>query len=247
MSTLPDLDTSNISFIAFWNAINDGEVSSIDPEEALSDGSIEEYTLYDNGWEGLYSLSNRVITVRVKSDGWFVAYIDRTDNYAQDRDMSITAVSGHYDVLNGLNSSLDNNGLESSIESLQAELSVGTFFQATDVGLYYYPAPATNITRLYSYDGSSGGTHGFLYSSADLHYAVAMGHADATYKNNGLISEVDFEGTTIAISSDFNDGYGVLDISGMVSPETEYSINVSPDQGNYASNWAEVLLVWSPV
>lgn len=101
MTNLPDLDTSNVSYLAYWNAIEQGGIGSISPEEVVSQEGVTEYTLYDNGVVGKFDLSvvanaktgdtdmtqtNGIpsATFRVKSDGWFTVYVDDTENFKLD-------------------------------------------------------------------------------------------------------------------------------------------------------------------
>lgn len=94
MAELPDIDTSNVSHIAYFNAIDDGGVTTIDPEEVTSAPGIQDYTLYDNGLEGTFNLQETYddisladstvfpeATFRVKSDGWMVVYLDQYANF----------------------------------------------------------------------------------------------------------------------------------------------------------------------
>jgi len=93
MAELPDIDTSSTSFIAYWNALDNGAVD-IAPTEVTSQNGVIDYTLYDNGVEGSFDLvytSNRFLnesksdvipaTFRVKTDGWIIVYLDQTENY----------------------------------------------------------------------------------------------------------------------------------------------------------------------
>jgi len=97
MSDLPDLDTSQISFLAYFNAIDQGGVQAIDPEEVTSAAGVQSTTLYDNGVEGTIDMTphsngfdNVYGTVdtyfRVKSDGWIVAYLPRGEQFGQEVD-----------------------------------------------------------------------------------------------------------------------------------------------------------------
>jgi hypothetical protein len=82
MATLPDLPTSNISLVAFWNAANNGhDLSALDETELLSAANWVDYTVYDNGVQGtfeLYPVAPQRVTVRYKSDGWVIAWVERT-------------------------------------------------------------------------------------------------------------------------------------------------------------------------
>lgn len=187
MADLPDLDTTAISFVAFWNAIDQGGVDAIDPEDCLSDGAIQEYTLYDNGWEGEYTLpgTGNDATVRVKSDGWFVAYLDRTEVYTQTVG-DPSNIPGPWDVLfdwtnpSSTVSDLENNTLERSINALAQELDNwdDILYVDSDVGLYdYWVSDADEYVLFSDHINDQGSTVelGFLYSSKVIHKAVVAG------------------------------------------------------------------------
>jgi len=97
VSDLPDIETGKVSFIAYFNAIDQGGVQSIDPEEVTSAAGVQSTTLYDNGVQGTIDMtphsngfSNAYGAVeadfRVKSDGWIVAYLPRGEQFGQEVD-----------------------------------------------------------------------------------------------------------------------------------------------------------------
>lgn len=216
MSELPDLDTGSISYIAFWNAIDDGNVSSIDPEDVTSDGNIAEYTVYDNGVEitKYNSATGRQVHARVKSDGWIMAWIDRTEDFGNEVDVDL--VRGPWDVINSWktfdssNASITNNTLERVVSSLQAELSnSGTInYSAADVGLFNYMNPDNAATTYMTgwYSGTGGSTTGFSYTSeTTIDSAVCCG--TATSGQNGEGAAIVCEGTTAAGTQGGNSYY----------------------------------------
>lgn len=99
MATLPDLDKSNVGPIAFWNAIDQGGVSDIDPSEATSWSFINSSTLYDNGVQGTVNLDiggenngipgTRTVygNFRVKEDGWIIVWLDQSENFTQNEQL----------------------------------------------------------------------------------------------------------------------------------------------------------------
>lgn len=84
MATLPDIDTSQVSFIGYWNAIEQGGVDEAnwDPMDTSSYSNVQTVESYDNGIQGDVTLPNngRTARYRVKTDGWVVAWIDRTED-----------------------------------------------------------------------------------------------------------------------------------------------------------------------
>jgi len=236
MADLPNINTSNIGFIAYWSAINDGGVSSINASEALSDPNIQSYTLYDNGWEAVYSsTTGRNITVRVKQDGWFVAYIDRTNTFTQS---ASSKPNGYYDIINNWTNSGSNisafpvNTLERAIHSLQGGLSnSGSItYNSSDVGLYNYGYPSTStVTEMGTQTGGSA-TSGFIYTSGVTLLYVS---------GQAVGGNVSFEGTTI----ENNGNPSSLDIlsSGLIpNSGTEYDMSLSSGNAN-----GSILVLWN--
>ena len=184
MANLPDLDTSNISFIAYWNAIDQGGVNSISPEEVTSYNRVQEYTIYDNGIEGtslippqeenIFDGQGREGTFRAKNDGWIIAYIDRREELTQSD--SADDVQGPWDMVWNWASDVGpgpqdpdvaNGNLTRLIENLAGELSnFGSInYSPTDVPLYNYEySNASTLTGLNAYN-DGGGIFGFSYTS----------------------------------------------------------------------------------
>ena len=85
MADFPDLNTDVIGFIAFWNAFDHG-VSEIDPTEVLDYPGVNTFEQFDNGVQGTvtrgYARKTRDLNFRVKDDGWFIIWIDRTNDFA---------------------------------------------------------------------------------------------------------------------------------------------------------------------
>jgi hypothetical protein len=123
MATLPDLDTSKVGMIGYWNATNHG-VSEIDPMDALTYTDITEYTQYDNGIQGKIKIQrvsegtspsvvrrdyvgnqpsgpkNIEFNFRMKSDGWILVWTDRTNQYGIDWFRNNTeGYRGYYDII----------------------------------------------------------------------------------------------------------------------------------------------------
>jgi len=254
MADLPDLDTTSIGFCAYWNAIDQGGVGTIDPEEVLSDRRINNYTLYDNGWEAesYTSITGREIKMRAKSDGWFVAYMDRSENYAT-RVNHPDSVRGPWDISNDWtdrnNSSYVSNALSEAIRSAASYLSNwnSITFNHSDVGLYNFEySTATGITGMSSatntdYDGSDSNTCGVLYTEGTtVNWATAFG------QSYGSDANVNFEGSTIV-----GDGeeYGALDLiaAGLIpNAATEYQMYVQANsyESNLDDSNGNVLFIW---
>jgi hypothetical protein len=254
MGTLPDLDTGNISYISYWNAIDQGGVGSIDPEEALSNGNIQSYTLYDNGYTLKFqSTTGRTIDMRIKTDGWIVAHIDRSNDYIQSTN---SKPRGRWDIINdwtnGRDGTITNNSLERAIRSLAGSLdNFGSMtYNSADVGLYNYEYPDSQATTFadisLSTSGSSAGpvSGGLSYTSTTTIYAAdAVGSRILKAAGNG--GTVEFEGTTVYTGYDSNNFFGSLNITGnglMPNSGTEYQLSVSADPEEYAAGY--VIVIW---
>lgn len=254
MADLPDLDTTSAGFTAYWNAIDQGGVGTIDPEEALSDGRINEYTLYDNGWEAssYTSQTGRVIKVRAKTDGWFVAYMDRTESFVT-QEGNQSNVRGPWDIANNWTSAGNtpnyvSNTLSNAIQSLASQLSNwdSITFNHSDVGLYNFEySSATGITGMSNggggYESNYSRTSGVLYTSGTtVNWAAAFG------SGSGNIPNVDFEGGDVVT----NGGqYGALDLiaAGLIPNEaTEYQMStaVNTSYKDSADVTGGVLFIW---
>jgi len=148
---LPGLDTDNISYIAFWNFLDNG-ASTIDPFETES--AMESFTEYSNGVEGTYQFDglNRSITfnVRAKSDGWLIAWLE--NDQTTGRNIQSVPPQGFIDVVNDWttgNINPSQTTLERGINDLYTALSNSSTaaYNSSDVALYTYRTPnATNIT-----------------------------------------------------------------------------------------------------
>lgn len=258
MSTLPDITTSNVGYIAYWNALNHG-VGSINASDVLSDGNIQSYTLYDNGFTAQYSGITRTFTVRVKQDGWFVAYIDRTNQYNA---QASSQQNGYWDILNdwtntGTNiSTFPNNVLERSIHSLQSQLSnSGSItYNSSDVGLYNYQYTSATTSTQFGSTYNIGPTRhsnpdhysGLLYTAnTNISFASSQGSASA----NGGSSSCSFEGVTIVTNSDSPSSINLLSRGLIPNSQTEYdaklSVSTNDNTGSYAHSHPTVLTMWS--
>jgi len=243
MASLPDLDTNNISFISYWNAIDSGGLADISPEEVLSDNNIQEYTLYDNGVEGTYRiLTGRDVGFRVKNDGWFAVYIDRTERFKLNVGFSDTPapnselvdIRGPWDIANDWTITNDattdvvQNALERAINSLQSQLSNSgsVNYDVPDVGLYNYEYPdATTLTNLTAAQRNID--LGFTYTSDTTRYWHIIAFTGSRYNNGDVTAP---SGTVLANytfdPSRVGASYDMLANNEAPQPETEYIISV---------------------
>jgi len=195
MATLPDLDTSAIGIIAFWNALDHG-VPEIDPTDVLACPNIDTYTQYDNGVQGtmhldLHDGSDLPINFRVKGDGWFITWFPRYSVPEPDQIDIVEAwftnasdPNGYYNLLwdwtdYGNNITPQQSALERAIYTLAQYLDnwAAITYSETDVGYYsYHFSDATGIYQDSEQETGPGASMdgGLSYTSdVSLYYARA--------------------------------------------------------------------------
>ena len=156
MSELPDIDfqSENVEYIAFFNAIQQGDVAQIAPEEMLDNSNLSGYELYDNGWTGRYDDGVRELNVRCKTDGWVVAYLSFEREFGANLDSRPT---GPWDLARpwtpaGTNvEPLSRNRLERAIYDLLTDLSNWDLitYSPSAVGLWSpYFSDAEGVTAM---------------------------------------------------------------------------------------------------
>lgn len=169
MAELPDIDTDEVSFIAYWNAIEQGDVPSDDWDatEVTSYGDVSGHSTYDNGVEGSLNFGNsRSGNFRAKSDGWLVVTLDDTEEVSKGQtnrlngpwDICKNIQEATHNVYNSDNydpplATLDDNYLKDHIEGLWDNTSASDLtnssMDTSDIGYYSYLRDnATNITLL---------------------------------------------------------------------------------------------------
>ncbi len=270
MSDLPDIDTDDVQHIAFYNAIDElDDIDEVDPEQALEDGSLEEYTLYDNGWEGTWDPGwDRDVTVRAKTDGWFVAYLEgRPENYDQD-----IVISDHYGALNGPwdmvydwqdaedEATVNQNTLERAIRSLLGHIDDfdSSHYDPEDVGFYSYHFDAASMVTLFrsTVEGDDS-VHAFLYTDGtDIEHASLWASAITGDSTTGSATSRDISITWDETGVDLVDIDSVLgadtrcgtkNVEGDIDPDTEYDISVEATEGTYNAGKGHfgLLAFWS--
>jgi len=264
MANLPDLNPAEIGIIAFWNALDHWKgtgVQSIDPTDCI--GVFSSYDVYDNGIEGYidpkakgWGGSGRHINVRVKSDGWMVAWIDRTNTYGfpnkEVGDFGENGHKGYYDILwdwlpYNTNISSTHTTLSYIINQLYNALSnkANFTFAVADVGHYCYEYPDANVITLMDkyIPPSSSGRWGYVQytTGTTLYYAAVCG----TVHN---WKEVKFAGHHVAYTGHQGDNpVGVADIiaeNWMPNPITDYALGGSTWSGSRYAH-GSILIIWA--
>lgn len=256
MATLPDIDRGSTGFMAFYNVIDDGGAGAVQPEEALTAPDLLDYTLYDNGWEGRYSPrigdrrsgdSESTVKVRMKTDGWVVAYMDRTNRFGNASNYT-GGLDGYYDLCDGWNDnyqfSFVENTLDVTINSLISELgnSGNISYSNGDAGLYNWEYEnSTAVTGLVSdYGQDNDGIYGFLYTgSTSVDYASITSYC---WDTSGDSASVSFEGQTIGTVGDTvaQD----MKVQGYI-PESDTEYRMETQAQEYAAAQGAVMLIWS--
>jgi len=250
---LPDLDPNEIGVIAFWNCHDHrvaGSDAVIDPTDVL--GVLKSYTLYDNGVDGIIDYSPRTgINVRVKNDGWIIAWIDRTNQYQQN--VSPYTALGYYDLLYNWKDvehviSGNTNTLIEVINYLYNQLSNKADFNffKSDVGTYCYEFRDINsITFAGSQcTGTSKDLKFLVTSSTLLKYLSATG---AIYVGGGHRAYVHYsDGSVIADAKSSTKiyRYGVLDISTLVPLDAEDYIRIVAPSGTGYDAQGCIIAMW---
>jgi len=263
MATLPDLDTSQIGVIAFWNAhdhrVDPASGATIDPTDVL--GVLKSYTLYDNGIDGTIDYGPRTdINVRVKNDGWIIAWIDRENTYQLNVDSY--AAKGYYDLLYNWkaisNISANTNTLIEVVNHLYNQLTNAAdfSFSKSDVGIYCYEYPSsvsTTFADQYLDTYAEGKTTDYLKftvtSGTKLYYAVLTGRvynpSGATYT---IYVRYDRDGTIIAGGTNlasYTSRYGTYDVINVLPYNTEETVTCY-GQTTYSSlhSHGSMILIW---
>jgi len=259
MADLSDLDTTQIGIIAFWNALDHRVVAGIgdvDPTDciAIFDG----YDVYDNGIEGYKALgSGRYFHARVKTDGWIVAWIDRTNTFAYpDGSFGEDGRKGYYDII------FDWRGLYSSnISSTQTTLSylISLLYNAllnkteftyanTDVGHYSYEFTLANVLTLMDvlivYPGGNTKIGKVQYATGTtLYYIAVAGYAYGS--SGGRWGEVKFAGNTITTGMNKYGAADVLAEGWMPLPIIDYDLYVYACSLQYSAGHGSMLFLWA--
>lgn len=168
MADLPDLDTTGVGYIAYYNVLDNTSASSIDPSEIVSEPNVNSFDAYDNGvLITSYSLSNnRQCKVRCKTDGWIAVYLDRTKKFNR-QTSNLNDIRGYTDLIpfgtsnsRSATSIAGGTTLENAIDSLVDEFSnsgiINNDFTINDIGLYNYEYPNATATSQQGKQNSSG-------------------------------------------------------------------------------------------
>lgn len=237
MAPFSDLDTTQISMFIYWNALDQGGASSIDPSTASSYANWSSVTTKDNGIEGtvdstaIDSTYNRPdVQARIKTDGWMLVWLDQTEDI-QDGTSDQTNAQGPWDVQRWQDwddgpSGDDYLVLEDVLTDLQSALSTSLSYSNSELGHFNYEYPnATDHTMV---DGST--------TNNDLPYDLTRSSGTTLHwmtfqrsrTRSGNADAVVLDGTTVASQTS---GYVTVDmIQDSVTPDEGETIQVESDK-----------------
>lgn len=260
MVSMPGLDTSEVGIVAFWNAIFQGGVSSIDPKEQAVKDWFDTYNEYDNGLEGIKTqgyanLEGVDFNVRIKDDGWIVAWTDRTNNYykkIRSRDQE-TFMKGYYDILRDWtdyksNINPDQHVLAYLINSLASQLSNwgDMTWDWADVMIYCYEYPeATSMTQvsLQVQKGEKSGSVAYT-SGTTRYYHAAVGSTRGEDPYPGVSSFAGIELTRVTDDIPMCGAMDVIAEEAMPNPNTSYTALVSAEYYDTSYSAQAHLMLW---
>jgi len=262
MANLPDLNPAEIGIIAFWNALDHWKgtgVQSIDPTDCI--GVFSSYDVYDNGIEGYidpkakgWGGTGRHINVRVKSDGWMVAWIDRTNTFAYPSkpadEFGENAHKGYYDILyNWLNYNSNISSTQTTLSYLISKLygalsnKADFDYSDEDVGHYCYEYPDANVMTLLSLRTFQNIKTGHIqYTTGTTIYEAQIAASAYHASNRGKCY---FDTNELITEENGAYRYASADIIGWIpSPLTDYKLVVN---ANYSQCHVHgsILILWS--
>lgn len=243
MAELPDLDTSSISFIAYYNIIDQEGDDQWEADQVLTAPGIVDYTLYDNGVEGTYQIvTGREVTFRAKNDGWIIAYMDRTQVYSDDG-----SPRGYQDLINDYTDNdgpgyLDRNSLERAVNDMRQESDGSSThnYDYSKTGLYNYEyTAAQGTTGLAAW---SGGTFSYTITGSTTTYRGVVYAANASrYEGRG-----NFDWNNGAWDNgEYNTGANDMSVVGGTDVATEFEMSITDKYNNDYGAHGGVVIVWS--
>lgn len=175
--TLPDINTAGVSWMAYWNFLDNG-ADSINPSEATSAMTSSEQ--YSNGVDGTIGITlgntpSRAANCRVKDDGWIIVWIsDDVKNEGVQADKGGN-LYGPIDIINDWTkpqeSPANGNVLANKIKELKLALGNESYsqFNHSDVGIYNYENPnATNFFFAGRHDRENNTNSATVTPSSDV-------------------------------------------------------------------------------
>ena len=260
MPDLPDLPTNNISFIAYFNAIDDGGASSIDPETALTNPNINSYTIYDNGIQidSYDGIGHHDFKARIKTDGWILAWFEAGAEQSSGDGSDFP--KGWYDIVGEwvreVNDSISlpsTNPLYDGIESLANSLDSSTVitYSTGKTGLYFYEnedvRAVTIMANIQNSGNSSTKTGTFSYTSdTTIHEAFLVASLEASgYLNFVRMDSPIYGSPEVYASSDTNRWAATNIKNDIPDAGTDYDLILEPGNKFDYDFLGAVIILWS--
>lgn len=242
MATLPDLDTTTAGHVAYFNVVNEtalGE-SEMTWADATENNSVNSFEVYDNGYILQYNDARwNDVTIRVKTDGWVVAYTGWDGNVN-----GVDGPSGHNIMMNPIDnpSGFVKTRLAQHIKDVVTSLTqwstLSKDFDFSKVGLYEFNYQPYGI----SYFHDTGGDDRVVNESSGTvtdHGVVAI-KLKAGYEDNASVS---VDGTQIAAESDESIAREVTEVTSALSNTgdsiTTYDNASGLSELTYVLYWSE--------
>lgn len=243
MATLPDLPTSRVGVVAYYNLSDNGSIS-YDLQNLTELGSVGSYQQYDNGVIGTYEIdfslrSSRFLNFRAKTDGWVVVWIDDEESFYGFADANNSYNRNIIDFFgdwpgDGINS-LGNYHCIDVVGDLATAADSSLNFSNEDVSIYSYSYPdSTNIVTFGSSD--AGGDKTFSYTSTiDRKFEVLCGGKEDNFQDDIFFQGQKVVGTDGANIASVNLLNGLTPDSGV-----NYTVNVDVNSSTTDLNWSVI-------
>lgn len=249
--SLPDLDTSSIGFIGFNNVVDsDSNIDSIDPSSVTD--LFETVREYSNGVEGVYlaelwgTLDPRKVRVRVKEDGWIIAWFEREENY--DNLSNDSTLFGSHDFINdwtdtgvGWSKSLDD-----IIQTFSDNLSQSISYDSSTTGYYHYEHPsASTYTVMAGHQGNDGWKEVSIEPlETTLYYHAAISGRGQTYGGDSQVHWRPNGYTDIQLSDGSDSSYGSVQAKDETDNGVTSVMDIYNPDGNYLGIPSYNLFIW---
>lgn len=238
---IPDLQKSNISWIAYYDATDKTGLSELNNVSDINkSGGTVSTTPYNDGHKITYSTgTGRNCVVRISKQGWISAHFDRTEEYQGYSKLGPSnRPRGLHDIVNWSDNNseqnLKQNELERAIRDCLGQLdqwssNISGVYDPSDVNLHNYQYGPGNVS-LFSETNKDDGNLSFVFTEAtEIEKAVIA-----------TITRTSREPTNLTINGNsiFNgeaDAVTVTDITGDITLGEEFVVNTGRmNYSNYA-------------
>jgi hypothetical protein len=270
MSDVPELDTTSISWFAYYDVVSETDATQIYPQDMTNADSVINNEQYDNGSVLTYTADQvgREITIRATKDGPVTAHMNLKENYQKLLNPSVNNpeanINGIHDLFewNSLGNTVSLTSgcvLERAIREVLQQLrnwssDLSSDYNASDINYHNYEYGPGNIS-VFS-ETKDSGEFGITFSGATTIekavFATRM-YAEDEYED---ISATINGSEVISLSPYAEDvierGYLAKDVTTQANNDKELNVNVSGnlnDPFNYAQGGTEgsihFIIIWS--